>query len=108
MMMAKTESHKRAQNKAAGKRGRTEVPQQGGTRLDAMSAGGRATEVERSGSSQGLEKAARRLQKAKRAGASQAVMQVPQKDMDAAGAAMRKVGVSGTVKNMSGTKRRSV
>ena len=73
-----------------------------------MSAGGRATEVERSGSRQGLEKAARRLQKAKNAGASQAVIQVPQKDMDAAAAAMRKVGVKGSVRNMSGTKRRSV
>jgi hypothetical protein len=106
--VTKSESHKRAQNKAAGKAGRTEVPQRGGTRLDALSAGGRATEVERSGSSQGLESAARRLQKAKNAGATQTVMQVPQKDMDAAAAAMRKVGVPGTVKNMGGTKRRSV
>ena len=106
--MSKSQSHKRAQGKAAGKGGRTEVPQRGGTRLDALSTGGRATEVERSGTSQGLEKAARRLQKAKKAGATQAVLQVPQKDMDAAAEAMRKVGVHGTVKNMGSTKRRSV
>ena len=34
--------------------------------------------------------------------------QKPQKDMNAAAEAMRKVGVGGTVKNMGGTKRRSV
>jgi len=106
--MSKSESHKRAQSKAAGKGGRTEVPQPGGTRLDALSKGGRATEVERSGSTQGLQKAARRLQKAQNAGASQVVLQVPQKDMDAAAAAMRKASVKGTVKNMGSTKRRSV
>lgn len=106
--MTKSESHRKAQNKAAGKSGRTEVPQRGGTRLDALSAGGRATEVERSGTSKGLEKAARRLQKAKSAGANQAVLQVPQKDLDAATAAMRKIGVTGTVKNMGGTQQRSV
>jgi len=106
--MGKSQSHTRAQNTAAGKGGRTEVPQRGGTRLDALGAGGRATEVERSGSKQGLEKAARRLQKAKDAGAGQAVLQVPQKDMDAAAAAMREIGVSGTVKNMGSTNRRSV
>ena len=51
----------------------------GGKRLDARTqGGGRATEVERSGSSQGLEAAARRL---KQSGAPQKVLQVPQKDM---------------------------
>ena len=106
--MSKSESHKRAQSKAAGKKGKTEVKQRGGTRLDALSAGGRATEVERGGTKQSLEQAASRLKKAKNAGASQAVLQVPQSAMDSAAAAMRVVGVSGTVKNMGGTKRRSV
>ena len=88
------------------RRGRTEVPLPGGKRLDARTqGGGRATEVERSGSSQGLEAAARRL---KQSGAPQKVLQVPQKDMGAAAQAMRKVRVGGTVKNMGGTKRRSV
>ncbi len=78
----------------------------GGKRLDARTqGGGRATEVERSGSAQGLAAAARRL---KQTSAPQKVLQVPQKDMNAAAAAMRKVRVGGTVKNMAGTKRRSV
>ena len=106
--MSKSQSHKRAQSKAAGKSGQTEVPQRGGTYLDALSAGGKATEVERSGTKRGLNQATGRLQKAKNAGATQIVLQVPQNDMDAATAAMREAGLSGTVKNMGGTKRRSV
>ena len=107
--MTKTPSHKNAQNKAAGKRGQTEVKQPGGTRLDALTADGkRATEVERGGTTNSLNKAVNRLAKAKKVGASQAVLQVPQKDMDAAAAAMRRGDVNGTVKNMGGTKRRSV
>ena len=104
--MSETPSHRRAKNKAAGSSGQTEVPLGGGKRLDARTQGGRrATEIERSGSTQGLQKAARRL---KQSGAPQKVLQVPQKHMKAADAAMRKVGVGGTVKNMGGTKRRSV
>jgi hypothetical protein len=66
---------------------------------------GRATEIERSGTAAGLQAAARRLRDAN---ASQRILQVPQQDMDAAAAAMRMVGVHGTVKNMAGTKRRPV
>ncbi len=104
--MPETPSHRRAKNKAAGPGGQTEVPLPGGKRLDARTqGGGRVTELERSGSAPGLAAAARRL---KPSGAPQKVLQVPQKDMDAAAAAMRKVRVGGTVKNMGGTKRRSV
>lgn len=104
--MAETPSHKRAKSKAAGPGGKTEVPLSKGRRLDALSAGGgRATEVERSGTTTGLQKAAKRLQESK---AKQKVLQVPQKDMDAAAKAMKKVGISGTVKNMGGTKRKQV
>lgn len=102
--MSKSESHKRAQSKAAGKTGQTEVPISGNRRLDAKS-GNRATEVERSGSAQGLEQAARRLRDS---GAPQKVLQVPQTDLAKAAKAMRDVGVHGTVKNMGSTKRRSV
>ena len=102
--MAESKSHKDAKNRAAGRSGRTEVPQRGNTRLDARTAR-RATEVERSGTTQGLRKAARRLQKSR---APQKVLQVPQKDMDAAAKAMRDTGVGGSVKNMAGSKRRSV
>ena len=54
---------------------------------------------------EGLDAAANRL---KQSDAPQKVLQVPQKDMAAAAVAMRKAGVGGTVKNMGGTKRRSV
>ncbi len=104
--MPETPSHRRAKNKAAGPDGQTEVPLPGGKRLDARTQdGARATEVERSGSAQGLAAAARRL---KHSGARQKVLQVPQKDMNPAAKAMRKVGIGGTVKNMGGTKSRSV
>jgi len=102
--MAETPSHKKAKRKAAGKTGDTEVPIKGKKRLDAA-AKAKATEVERSGSSDGLVKAARRL---KASGKRQKVLQVPQKDIPKAVAAMKKVGIGGTVKNMSGSKRRSV
>ena len=53
----------------------------------------------------GLEKAAKRL---KDSGKPQKALQGPQKDMAKAAKAMQNIGISGTVKNMSGTKRRSV
>ena len=57
-------AHHRARKRAAGSGGRTEVPLRGKQRLDALTkGGGRATEVERSGSSAGLVTAARRLKK---------------------------------------------
>ena len=102
--MAETPSHKRAKGAAAGRSGKTEVPISRGRRLDATTQK-KATEVERSGSQSGLEKAARRL---KASGKPQKVLQVPQKDMSKAAKAMEKVGTKGTVKNMSGSKRRSV
>ncbi len=102
--MTESQSHKRAKSKAAGPKGKTEVPLKGNRRLDAATSN-KATEVERSGSSSGLKKAARRLKASKK---PQKVLQVPQSDMSKAAAAMRKRGVSGTVKNMTGTKRRSV
>jgi hypothetical protein len=103
--MSESSSHQRAKIQAAGKNGQTEVPLPGGRRLDARTPSGRATEVERSGRTGELQAAARRLRDAN---SSQRVLQVPQQDMDAAAAAMRKVGVHGTVKNMTGSKRRPV
>ena len=104
--MSETRSHRDAKTKAAGKGGRTEVPLSGGKRLDALTVGGgRATEVERSGVPRRLETAAQRLGKS---GAPQKVLQVPHKDIGAAAQAMRAQGVSGTVKNLGGTKRRHV
>ena len=104
--MAESASHKRAKSRAAGVEGRTEVPLPRGKRLDALSASGRrATEVERSGSQARLDAAAQRLKSSR---APQRILQVPQPHMDMAAAAMKNAGVSGSVKNLSGTKRRSV
>ena len=100
--MPETRAHRRAKKRAAGRGGRTEVRLRGNKRLDALTrGGGRATEVERGGSTARLNAAARRL---KTSGARQKVLQVPQKDMGAAVTAMRKAGIGGTVKNMGGTK----
>lgn len=102
--MAESESHRRAKGRAAGRSGQIEKPLSGGRRLDAVTSN-RATEVERSGTANGLEKAARRLRSS---GKPQKILQVPEKDMAKAAAAMRNTNVGGTVKNMGGTKRRSV
>ena len=102
--MPESQSHKRAKAQAAGRKGKTEVPIKGNRRLDAV-AKSKATEIERSGNVQSLSKAVKRLQVSRK---PQKVLQVPQKDMPKAARAMQKVGVKGTVKNISGTKRRSV
>ena len=102
--MPESQSHKRAKAKAAGKGGKTEVPLVRKRRLDAQTKK-KATEVERGGSTQALTKAASRL---KASNKPQKILQVPQQDMSKAVVAMKKVGVKGTVKNISGTKRRSV
>lgn len=105
--MAKSSSHKQAQGKAAGRGGKTEVKIKGSNkRLDAVTKSGKtATEVERSGNIKNLEKAAQRL-KLRRS--QRKVLQVPQQDMSKATQAMKNKKVKGTVKNMAGTKRRSV
>ena len=101
--MSETRSHRRAKARAAGPDGTTEAHLPRGKRLDALTkSGGRATEIERSGSAAGLIAAAKRL---KQSGARQKVLQVPQKDMTAAAKAMRAAGIGGTVKNMGSTKR---
>ena len=103
--MAESQSHRAAKIRAAGRDGAVEVPLPGGRRLDALTKHGRAIEVERNSTAQALKDAARRL---RAADARQHVLQVPQQNIPAAVAAMRAVGVHGTVKNMKGTKRRSV
>lgn len=104
--MAESESHCRAKSAAAGPNGQTEVPLPGGRRLDALSADGKkATEIERSGDPALLQKAARRLAASE---APQRVLKVPQPDMPAAAEAMRAAGVSGTLTNLSGTKKQRI
>ena len=102
--MAETPSHKRANGAAAVWTGKKEIPLSRCRRLDAATPS-KATEIERSGSMSNLQKAARRLKESRK---PQKVLQVPQNDMDKAVQAMRTVGITGTVKNMTGTKRRSV
>ena len=97
--MTESISHKRAKGKAPGQK---EVRISHGRRLDSASAK-TATEVERN--PQNLGKAARRLKSSHR---SRKILQVPQNLMDDATKAMRRNKVKGTVKNISGTKRRSV
>lgn len=104
--MAETTSHKQAKGAAAGRKGQTEKPLKYGRRLDAISSGGKkVTEVERSGTTQGLKRAVARLKSVK---APQKVLQVPQPHMPKASQAMRSMKVKGTVKNMTGTRRISV
>lgn len=102
--MAESQSHRRAKSKAAGRKGKTEISLKGNRRLDAQTTR-KATEVERSGNQMSLENAAKRLKTSRK---PQKVLQVPEKDMSKATKAMKTIGVGGTVKNMSGTKRRSV
>jgi hypothetical protein len=102
--MAEKQTHKEVKAKAAGPSGKTEVPIKGGRRLDAAT-GGRAVEVETSGSVVRLCQAAQRLKASDR---KQHVLVVPQRDMPKAREAMTKVGVRGTVSNLSGTKRTQV
>ena len=97
--MPESSSHKRAKQKAPGK---TEVPVRGGGRLDSSSPT-TATQIERNKPnlprSVSVLKASRKPRK---------VLQVPQNLMPDAAKEMRRQKVSGTVKNMGGTKRRSV
>jgi len=102
--MAESESHKRAKGHAAGRSGETEVPLSGNRRLDAAT-DRKAVEVERSGQKQRLIEAAQRLAAS---GKPQHVLIVPDEDRPAAIQAMRQVGVGGTVKNLTGTKRQYV
>lgn len=98
--MAEKSTHKRVKSEIAGKTGRKEVLIKGGRRIDVMTKY-KAVEIERGGSSQ-LEKAAQRLKASRK---PQKVLVTPSKSMNKAREAMRKVGVSGTVRNISGTNR---
>jgi len=71
--MAESTSHRQAKQKAAGKKGKTEVPLLGGGKLDARTSN-RATEIERSDTPARLRAAAKRLDQS---GAKQKVLAVP-------------------------------
>ena len=97
--MSESQSHKRAKAKAPGK---IEVPISRNRRLDSATKK-TATEIERN--PQNISKAVDRL---KDSGRPRKVLQVPQKHMPEAVKTMRQKGVGGTVKNLSGSKRKSV
>ncbi|OIP93139.1 MAG: hypothetical protein AUK24_00545 [Syntrophaceae bacterium CG2_30_49_12] len=97
--MGESESHKRAKRKAPGD---TEVKIPDRRRLDSATEK-TATEVERN--PQNILKAVKRLRDG---GRPRKVLQVPQNLMPDVVEEMKKQGVSGTVKNLSETKRISV
>lgn len=96
--MPESAAHKAAKKRAAGATGSTEVETKGG-RLDAATRT-KAVEVERSGDPRRLRHAATKL---KNSGKASKVLVVPQKNLAKGRDALRRSGVSGTVKNMSGT-----
>lgn len=98
--MPESKAHKNAKQRAAGPRGETEISLPNGKRLDARNSK-KATEVERSGAKRNLEDAAARLKTQK---ILRKDLLVPQPDLKKGVNAMQKLRVSGTVKNMSGTK----
>jgi hypothetical protein len=97
--MSESQSHKRAKSKAPGK---PEVRVRGRGRVDSATSK-TATQIERNRS-----KLPNSVAKLKASGRPRKVFQVPQFLMSDATAEMRRQNVSGTVKNMGGTKRRSV
>ena len=102
--MPVSRSHLVAQKKAAGTKGQIEARLKSGRRVDAVTRA-KATEVERSPAHSRLVKAAEWLKESHR---PQKVLVVPDSHLAIARMAMRKVGISGTVKNLSGTRRSSV
>ena len=102
--VAEKRVHKETKVREAGTKGKTEVAISRGRRIDAATAS-RAIEVETSGSPDRLRQAARRLAES---GRRQHVMVVPERDMPKATEAMRRSRVTGTVRNLSGTKSQRV
>jgi len=97
-------AHRRAQKRAAGREGQVEKTLKSGKRVDAITRV-KATEIERWPTRTGLLKSAERLKESRR---RQKVLVVPDSKMAHAREAMRIVGIGGTVKNLSGTRRSSV
>lgn len=102
--MSESASHQRAKRRAVRAGGRTECPVRGRRRLDACNEG-TAHEVERSGQRERIRAAVGRL---RGSGRPRKVLQVPDRDVGLAVEIMRDSCVPGTVKNMSGTRRRRV
>jgi hypothetical protein len=98
--MPEKSTHKRVKSEVAGKTGRKEVRIRGDRRLD-VATRHKAVEIERGGNAS-LVKAAQRLKDSRR---GQKVLIVPDRHIVGARKAMVHVGVSGTVRNITGTRR---
>lgn len=98
--MLEIESYRQAKRRAVGPDGLNDVPMKRVRRIDASSPN-RATEVERSGDPERIRLAVLRLKNSER---QQKILQVPHSYVPLAAYTMWNVGVSGTVKNLSGTK----
>ena len=106
--MPESKRHKQLKNQDAGVTGQTEVTLPSGARLDALTGGGIAVEIERSGS-RGIQKSVETLKEAIRSGiADKARLRVPQQDMGRAIEEMQRQGVEGQVTNLGGTQRKAV
>jgi len=102
--MPESRSHKQLKRKAAGKKRQTEKKLSTGEILDAARKN-TATEIEKSGTKKGLEKAVDRLKISRK---KQKVLQVLNKDLSLAAKIMKEREVGGSVKNLGNTKRRSI
>ena len=99
--MTASESHKRLKSQAAGK---SETKLKSGKRLDSASPK-RATEIERSGTTQGLGKAVDRLKESRK---PQKVLRVPNNDLQKAVKIAKEKRYKGLITNLGGTKRRNL
>lgn len=99
-MAKKTRTHRRHQKRAAGRKGRIEVPINGF--LD-VSTPKKAIEIERTGKSERIEKALRRLAKSRK---PHKILKVPSKDLPKARSIARERRQKVTISNLSGTKYR--
>ena len=99
-MGKKTGIHRRLQRKAAGRQGQVEVPVDG--ILDVRTPS-KAMEIERTGSTERIEKALERLAKSRR---PHKILRVPNGDLAKACRIVRKRKVKVTVSNLGGTTHR--
>ena len=102
--MSESKSHRNLKNRLAGPKGTTEKKISRGRRLDARTAR-KAFEIERSGTSAGISKAISRLNSQKTA---KKELRVPNAHLNLAVKTAKSKGTNVTIKNLSGTKRRTI
>ena len=101
--MSETTSHRTRKRRDAGLTGRMEVQLPSGEKVDALSASGIATEIERGGAL-GIRKAVNRLKEALKTKRARKVrLRVPHWDLDIAFEEMRRQRVGGELTNLGST-----